>query len=195
MSGHSGMIVQKRMSFLASCVWAVASILITGIVSVAGISLYGLRIIDQRVGNALQLVPAVLEGLDNLPPMLADAIDQRRQPDYREQLAVDVAFSPAGSNEDSQPLLTVENNGDKTVGFLAVRVVVRDPRGRIVHEGTTNVATPVAVEGYREMPGPILPGAKRQITTGWVAGSEGLSAEIEITDVFVGPASRPQSST
>src|SRR5262245_65049268 len=92
MGGQSGMVVQKRMSFLASAVWALACVTVTGMVCVAGVAVHGLRIFDRRFDDTLGFVHQVLEGLDSLPPMLADAIDYRRQPEYREHLRVDVDF-------------------------------------------------------------------------------------------------------
>lgn len=191
MSGHNGMIVQKRMSFLASLVWGLAAILITALLSGTTVAIYALRVVDHKSDGALafaqQIVGELPEIAESLPPFLADTFDHRRAPEYTKQVHISVALEPDRDHPTRvRPVLHVDNRGDRTIAMLAVRLVMEDEQG-MVTQSIEYPATPVAfnVDHGRDLPGPIMPGGTCTFATRSLRlqRNDSLKARVEVTDL------------
>ncbi len=197
MATHTGTIVQqRRMGFFSSVVWSLAAIIMTTVGCAMIVVVYGMSIVDQRSESVLSIVERVAGELPNIAesPIIGEAIGHRL-PDYRDQLDVDVTFTEVqGRDKYMAPLLKIHNRGDRTIGFMAVRLLIRDGEGRLVDEMDRFAAFPVA--GLDDdLPGPILPGETRSLVTGWIGRGTGLEADIEISDIRVqGSAALPRAT-
>ena len=161
--GHT--VVHKRLSFLSILFLCLAGIVMTAIVSASGIVLYSLHVLDGKSDTVVELVQSAVEGLPelraSLPPVLADAIDDERRPDYLSSLNVSVRLLEG--DKDSQyrrAVVEVENEGDEVVSLLTLRVVGLDENGDPVWERNTCVATPLQIED--EWRGPLMPHETRR---------------------------------
>ena len=161
------------------------------IASATAVVLYSMRIIDHKSASLLNFAGNTVEGLPellkSLPPALADVLNDRRAPEYVGNLDVQVRFL-SDSDRGVQPVLTVKNNGNEVVSMLALRVAAIDNYGLPHNDCTQVVATPLALQGS-DWPGPIMPGATRQVV---LPGSRHLAkkgesfvAVVEIGDVRV----------
>lgn len=183
---------QKRMSPITALVLGGCAMGITGIVAGASVLLYTLSIANNKATDVIGLVEHTFDGLpellDSMPPIVSDALSDRRAPEYTSSVGVDVSFVPDSRGDYLRPSLTVKNNGEETLTFLAVRVAAIDDRGRAVEDWTEVVATPVAIDD--DWRGPLMPGNTRYIT---LHGSRRLGLDraqdlrgvVEITDVRV----------
>lgn len=179
-------IIVKR-GFLSTLAYGVSGVLITGIICGTGIGLYGLRMLDRKTGDltslAKEIVAAVPDIIDALPPVLADALNDRRDPGYRSDLEIDIAIRQDQDSSWQRPVVIVKNNGDQVVSLLGLRVVLVDEDGLPVEEESIFAATPLPCEdGWR---GPILPGETRKFSTRMYTHETGLTAEFEVTEIRV----------
>jgi len=182
-------VVRKRMSFLSVTVVSLAAIIVTTVVSASGVAVYALKIADGKadsvvglVGEALESLPEFLQGL---PPALADAIHDERQPGYRDQLDVTARLGDEdGGRRGRVIFVEVVNRGEETVSLLSMRLVGLDGDGDPVFEKNAWVATPLQIDD--DWRGPLLPHETRRIPIRCYYGTE-ESREIlaEITDIRV----------
>ena len=187
MGRSDGMVVYKKMSFLASLVWGVCSVIMVTVVCASGVVFYSLHIIDT---NSQALPGFITQTFGDLPnaiksiPILADALSDERRLDYVQSLDIKVDLTPDQHRGDGmRSVISVTNEGEEVVNWLSVRIVVRDYDGSIVDEHLQYVATPLSIDD--DVPGPLRPGANRQITCGWFPSSERLEAAYEVTEVRV----------
>jgi hypothetical protein len=189
--------VVRRGGFLTALVHGVFGLLIAVIICGAGVGLYAMNIVDRKADKVLNISGDVLESLpetlpqlvESLPPALADAINDVRDPAYRDKIDLDVRLgAPGGRHGAREVIIHANNRGDQTVTLLAVRVVLVDENEDPVRAVATYAATPLAIEN--EWRGPLMPGSER-ICSLHAWHSEGdLSPRVEITDLRVwrGPA-------
>ena len=179
-------IIHKRMSFLAVSAICLTSIIITAVVSAAGLGVYGLRILDRKsdglvglVGNLAKQLP---ELRDSLPPALYDAIDDERHPEYRSNLRVSVK-RVADDQRDRycRAVVEVENKGDQTISMLTLRIVALDKNGEPISERKTWVASPIQLED--DWRGPILPKETRRLVVRYFDAEETASFSQEVTEI------------
>ena len=187
MGRSDGMVVNKRMSFMASLVWGVCSVIMVTVVCVSGMVFYSLHIIET---NSQSLPGFITRTLGDLPnavrsiPILADAMNDERRMDYVQNLDIKLDLTHDPRREDGmRSVISVTNEGEEVLNWLGVRIVVRDRDGSIVDEHFRYVATPLSIDD--EVPGPLHPGANRQMTCGRFRSSDRLEAEYEITEVRV----------
>lgn len=186
-------IIIKR-GFFSTVAYGVSGVLITTIVCGSGLALYGMNLIDRKSGDltslSKELVAALPGILEALPPVLSDAVNDRRDPGYRSELDIKVVIAGDEDSSWRRPVLTVKNNGDEVVSLLAVRIVLLDEDGLPTSERGTYVATPLALENCEVWKGPILPGETRRISTNMYTDDSDVKVEIEVTEIRVwnGPA-------
>ncbi len=177
MSSVPAVIVRKG-GFLNGLFYGFFGFLITTVICATGVGIYGMRIADSKVVQVLSTterlvtgVPgwldALFEALPNwgeaLPPAMADALHDRRDPDYREHVDVAVRLVPGRYSEHRQrAVVEVVNNGTETISLMALRVVIADEDGVPAYERAVYVATPLTIED--EWRGPLLPGSTRKFT-------------------------------
>jgi hypothetical protein len=192
MEGRPQVVVQRR-SFLSTLAMSLGALGVTATLAVAAVVLYGMNIADRKSDSLAGVFETAIRGLPNLqkalPPVLADLLSDRRRPDYARQLVVSARLVPGEDGFGRRALIEVENKGSELVTLLSLRVVVLDEEGSPVAERNEWPATPIAVDD-NDWPGPLLPGAKRRVTTGfWHPRLDprvaGLNVEVEVTDIRV----------
>lgn len=189
MNRHSGTTVVQRGSFFSAFAYGLFGMLTALIVCAAGVGIYALNVVDRRVDTALTTSTGLLKSLpeilpeirEALPPALADTLADVRDPNYRSQLTVDTHLASIGRDDTREVVINVQNNGDKTVSLMALRIVLLDANNTPVHSLVTYAATPLTVD--QEWRGPILPGSMRRCGMYVYRCSPDLTPQIEITDV------------
>jgi len=127
---------------------------------------------------------------ESLPPVLADVLDDRRQPDYRSELEItaDATFIP-DRHDRVRTAVQVVNNGREVVSLLSLRVIVLNENNEIIAESNEWAATPIAADD--EWRGPLMPGSHRRFTASSYGRSfslssvSGLRTEVEVTDIRI----------
>lgn len=197
MSSSPAVIVNKGGMFTA-LVKGIFGLAMTLVICVTVLGVLGITTVNSNVGRILEggfgSVSAILDGSAEwqsiLPPAIADAVNDRRDIGYLENLGVAGTFVSVDEEEGSVAI-EVTNNGDKIVSLMTVRVLLADdsvPSAEFV----VPVATPLSIdcdEGWR---GPLLPGATRKIIEPvWrVHGEPELSYEVTEVRVWAGPIER-----
>lgn len=174
------------MGFMSVAALGLSSVLVTAIVCGTGITMYGLRVLDQKSDNLVDLVHEAAKSLPEiraaLPPALADAIDDVRAPEYRDELAISTDL---GEKQDRwgyrRATVKVENRGDKTVSLLSMRIVGLDKTGEPASEANVWAATPIQIED--DWRGPLLPRETRRVVVRAFCGDEVRTIEPEITEI------------
>ncbi len=164
MNGAPAVVVKKG-GALSALFYGISLVLTTGIISGSLLGLYGLRIFDRQfaaIGEAGEkLAEALPHWQEVLPPVLADALNDQRAPEYVGQLEIRTRLVP-GENEGRQRVLVeVTNRGDQAVSLLTLNLVFLDANDVPVFDRRTFVATPLALPD-REMRGPLYPGMQRR---------------------------------
>ena len=117
-----------------------------------------------------------------MPPSVKDALNDRRAPEYRDQLDVSARLARV----DGRQVVGVEvvNNGSEIVSLLPLRVVLEDADGTPLREMAVYAATPLLI--CDEWPGPVLPGAgPRKVTQHVCCPNAATKVTFEITDLRV----------
>ncbi len=197
-------VVQRRRSFLSTVALGLSGVIVTTLLCVTTIVLYGASIIDAKTGNIFEFAEAVVQGLpelaESLPPAIADVLNDRRQPDYADQLDVSVSLADDTHRRGIRPVVVVRNKGDEVVSLLSMRIVVMNEDGEPLSELNEWAATPFAAD--HDWRGPLLPGAQRRFATnhrfvGKSLSADHLEVDYEITDIRVweGNETRPTTLT
>ena len=178
----------KRISAFGALVFGVTAVAITVIASGAAIVFYGMSIVDRKTDSVTETLKSVLEELPAiraaLPPVLADAVNDERRPDYARQLKIDVGLNPKTDRIGRPyPVISIENTGDQLVSMLALRVVAVDSRRNPLREWTEYLATPLAIED--EWRGPLLPGSTRRAILSRPCPKDTAAVECEVTELRV----------
>jgi len=133
--------------------------------SITAVTLYGMKIVDGKASNLIELVRNTLDNVPeiiaSLPPAVGDALNDRRAPEYAKSLDVQASLSPSGRGNGLRAVAAITNNGDKVVSMLAIRVVALDRSEAPVEEWTDVVATPIAVDD--QWRGVLMPGETRHV--------------------------------
>ncbi len=188
-------VVYRKRSFLSTLALGFSALLVTLAIGCASIILYGMNIADRKTENLVELVQQAVRGLPelekSLPPVLADVLSDRRQPDYRRSISLAARLVAEGGT--LHPVLEIKNEGQEVVSLLSMRVVVLDDKGEPVAEWTVWGATPFAADD--DWRGPLLPGATRRFAVRGRRQARGgrplegrleaLRAEAEITDIRI----------
>ncbi len=176
MGRSDGMVVNKKMSFLASLVWGTCSVIIVAVVCASSVAFYCLHIVEKSIDDLPSIVKKV--------PMLRDALSSERRIDYINDLDIKIDFTDHPDYEDyMRAVATITNGGQELVSWLSIRVVVSDDLGNVLDEDVEMIATPVALDD--ELPGPLVPGRTRRFTICTFKRSDHPSAQYEVTDLRV----------
>ena len=185
---HSGpSVVVHKGGFLASVARGFFTLLTVLVICVSGLAGAGLWLVNRHMDRFASVGTEVLRLLPDwqaaLPPALADAVHDRRAPEYREQLQLTARVIPGDSSDEPKLMLEVVNRGPQTVTMLAARVdFERD--GVPVHTRLEYVITPLAID-KAEWPGPLLPGETRRIVRRLKSADPGASLRIETCELRV----------
>jgi hypothetical protein len=188
-------VVQKRIGFLPAVALGGSAVLITSILCATGIVGYSLAILNHRSGSLLALGKSAIAGLPelkkSLPPVLADAIEDERRPEYVDQIEVAGRLVPDSENPELyRVVLEVKNTGKNVVSLLPLHTVLSDADGSPLREWIEYAATPIAVDN--EWRGPLMPGAVRQIRTDMRSRKADRRVSCEISDLRVWTRTRAQ---
>jgi len=187
-------ITYKRHTFLSALAMGLCALAITIILSGTAVVIYGMHFVGDKseklvssfIEDAIQGLPVLQK---SLPPVLADLLDDRRQPDYCTQLEIRARTSV---QEDRHGRICTEikvtNNGKEVVSLLSLRIVVLDLRDEILAELNEWAATPFAAD--EDWRGPIMPGSSRRFSSSCYGASrhfslDNVKTEVEITDIRV----------
>lgn len=197
-SGPYSQAVIVRRGFFASLASGFFMFLSVAVVCAAGLGFYGMNVLDRHAATVIGIGNSFLLNLpdweNKLPPILADALRDRRDPAYRDQIDTSVSVVTTDSRDRGGVAVVIaENKGKSTISYLVARIVLRDESGVPVHGFTTHLATPMAFDN-NDARGPILPGSKREIPIR-VRDERVKSATLELTDLrtFVEKASETDS--
>jgi hypothetical protein len=197
---HSHITVRKH-SFLSSAAAGLSAIVITVVVSLTVVVLYGVHLASEKSDRVISLAESAVRGLPEfrqaLPPALSDMLDDRRQPDYGRELAIEARIvSRPDYHGRTMTAVEITNNGQEVISLLSLRVVLLDGNGVLLTESQEWAATPFAAD--HDWRGPIMPGSKRRFLCSGarlddVGPLDEVRPEIEITELRVwnGPQMRP----
>lgn len=195
-------ITYRRHTFLSALALGISAIAIALIVSCTVVIIYGMHFAGEKSEQFVALVEDAVRGLPtlqkSLPPVFADILDDRRQPDYSSQLEITAktTSSPEQSGR-ARTSFTVVNNGPEVVSLLSLRVVVLNGVGEIVSESNEWAATPFAADD--DWPGPLMPGSRRYFSCAHsasrVMSMEDLATEVEVTDIRIWSGAKDSAAT
>lgn len=183
--GHT--VFVRRHGFLSSLVLGVCGMVSISVICATAVGLYGLYIVDDKiedfVGSSPDLIEALSDWQQTLPPALTDAINDRRDLSYIPK--VDATIELLGEDSRSTtPVVEVVNRGDKVITLLSMRVTVEDDEGIPTREMTVYAATPLSIDS--DWRGPLLPGSKRRFAVrSSRLGRDAAVASLEITELRV----------
>ncbi len=163
MSSHAPVVVRKG-GFLSSLVLGLFGTIAVVVICTAAVVIYGMNLVDRKFDQIVRLTPEMLQTLEDwqsfLPPVLSDALRDRRDPAYREQVEMSVDFLIDDNGLGKAPVLSIDNTGQETISLLGVRIVVENNAGTPLRDWVEYPVTPLALE--HEWPGPLLPGSDRR---------------------------------
>ena len=183
-------IIYKRHTFLSALAMGLSAIIIAFIVSCTVVIIYGMNFAGNKSEEVVALAEKAISGLpelqEALPPVLADMLDDRRQPDYVTQLDITASTILLPADKGTvKTTIEVANNGKEVVSLLSMRVVVLTSQNEIITESNEWGATPIAAD--HDWRGPLMPGSKRYFVTSHKAlpvfSADEIKTEVEITDI------------
>ncbi len=179
----------KRRSFLSTVALGISGVTMTLLLCVTMIAIYSVSVIDRKTGDVFEFAEVAVHSLpqlaESLPPVLADVLNDRRDPGYAENIEVSVTLASSSSRRGVRPIITVHNKGAEVVSLLSMRVVVVNSDGEPISEMNEWAATPIAADDDHWR-GPLLPGAERRFSTNHsFVGKNDLGVEYEITDIRI----------
>ena len=200
MHGSPGVVVNKG-GFFSSLAKGLFGTIMVIVLCGTALGLYGMRIADTKAtlltNKAEAILDHVLETLprwqEAMPPQIADALLDRRAPDYHDSVEVNAWLARAGRHD--VVVVEVNNTGDEIVSMLPLRVVVEDDDGVPVFEHSFYAVTPLNF-GCNEWPGPLWPQSEpRKIRQRAWNVPKDAKVTVEITDLRVAlPASKGGTS-
>ena len=186
-------IIYKRHTFLSALAMGVSAVIIAFIVSCTVVIIYGMHFASNKSEELVTLAEEAIRGMPELqkalPPVLADMLNDRRQPDYSSQLTITptTTLLPA-DNGTVKTRIEIVNNGKQVVSFLSLRLVVLTSNNEVITESDEIAATPIAA-GNERWRGPLMPGSHRYLVVSRgslpVYSADELKPEIEITDIRI----------
>lgn len=208
-------VVVRRAGFFTSIVRGVFGLLITSVVCVSALGLYGMHIFDRKGEHLFDLARTVGENLPEwqaaLPPALSDALSDRRDVQYRDKLSVTTKVKLDAARElphdrrrwlcddenDTRVIVEITNNGTETVSLLALRLTMFDDDGDAIGDWAAYGATPLTLEN-RSWRGPLQPGATRVIVerprhVGTIAKAKADVTEVRVWDPRVAEQARAEA--
>lgn len=199
MSGSPSVIVNKG-GFLSSLVRGVFGTIMVVVICGTALGLYGMRMVngkaDMLVENGVRITERLLEALPEwqkaMPPQVADALVDRRAPDYRDQ--VEVTARVVNDRGNDVVVVEVTNHGDEIISMLPLRVVMEDSDGVPIMQESVYAVSPVQI--CDEWPGPLWPNSgprKIKLADYRFRGVHNANATVEITDLRVAMAVEVES--
>lgn len=176
-------VIVKKGGFLATVARGLFGSVMVVVICGTVLGVYALRTVDRHVTSLFQSVASAWpEWQKALPPVLSDAVNDRRAPEYRESVNVTARVEATGKDDDQRVLvLQVANKGQQTISLLALHVVLENDRDVPVRDFSVFAATPLAIE--HDWRGPLFPGETRKIVERLHDVSGAVKAEVETTEL------------
>lgn len=207
-----GAVVVRRDGFFTAIVKGVFGVVVVLIVCGTALGVFGIAKLDQNFrAAAAGLLATLPEWQKSLPPAIADALSDKRVPEYRKSLQIEAKIVAADKDADDEDegtsdrpshrhrrgieapatmVMTVTNNGEETISMLALRVLAVDGRDVPRWNESVYAATPVALD--RDWTGPLLPGATRTLSfCVWGEGAADWKPAVEISDIRISVPREP----
>ncbi len=191
MSTMPAVIVRKG-GFLSAFFNGLFGLLIVIVVCAGGLGFYALHIVDGKVDSAFAIASDVVSGLPewqrSLPGLVAETLDDRRAPDYREQITITVETKPSPENSSREvTVVDVANEGSETITVLALNVTLENANGVPISERRVYAATPIMID-EDDWRGPLLPAESRRFVVhhyGRCGGDHptGLEATVSVAEI------------
>lgn len=196
-------ITYKKHTFLSALAMGFSAVLITLIISSTAVVIFGIHFAGDKSELLISLAEDAVRGLPelqkNLPPILADVLDDRREPEYCKQLEITTNTTFLQDRHGMlRTAIQVVNNGQEVVSLLSLRVVVLNEGNEILAESNEWAATPFAAED--DWRGPLMPGSSRRFIayhgrTSPFSYIDDLKTEVEITDIRIWNGNKNPSIT
>ena len=159
-------IIVKKGGFFSSLFTGVFGLLITVVICASGLGFYALHTANRTVtglfGIGGQMMAGLPEWQKNMPPMLAQLLDERRAPDYRDDMEISAKLlTDQTVSKNGAILVTVTNQGPETVMVLALTMTLENTDGVPLVERRVYAATPITID-EDEWRGPLLPSETRK---------------------------------
>lgn len=160
-------VVVNKGGFLAALVKGIFGTIMVVVACGTALGLYGIHVAHKLVGipvETLAHLPDALQSLpewESFPPLLADALNDSRNLEYRKSIEIKSECRPIKARHDGGNVVAIDvtNRGDKTVSLMSVRVLVED-EGPYFLSDSLMAATPL---GIADWPGPLPPGETRRL--------------------------------
>lgn len=183
----------RRHTFLSSLAMTLGAVVVTLLISCTVVALYAVHLASEKSERVITLAQDAVRGLPeftkSLPPALSDMLDDRREPQYCNELAISAkVVSQPDPHRGLRTEIEITNNGDAVVSLLSLRIIILDDKEQLLCESQEWAATPVAADdGWR---GPIMPGSRRRFVCHggcpWeVDPADALNTQVEITELRV----------
>jgi hypothetical protein len=179
-------VIYKKHTFFSTLITGLVLLIITLVISITVLLIYGMHFVGEKSEAIISIAQNAVQGLpafqESLPPLLADILNDHREPDYRDKLEITVQPTVPPNNRGAiGAAVKVVNNGFEVVTLLSLRLVVLNSKGEILTESNEWVVTPFAIEN--DWPGPLMPGSVRYFASSRrsvypVPSSDELRAEI-----------------
>jgi hypothetical protein len=170
-----------------------SAVLITLIISSTAVVIFSIHFAGDKSEMLISLAEDAVKGLPelqkNLPPILADVLDDRREPEYCKQLEITTNTTFLQDRHGMlRTAVQVVNNGREVVSLLSLRVVVLNEDNEILAESNEWAATPFAAED--DWRGPLMPDSSRRFIAYHGGPSSfysinNIKTEVEITDIRI----------
>jgi hypothetical protein len=186
-------ITYRKHTFLSALVTGLSALAITLVISCTVVIIYGMNFAGDQSEKIASFVEGAIRGLpelqESLPPVFADMLNDRREPDYSTQLEITAKTTLLPErNERVRTAVKVVNNGEEVVSLLSLRIVVLNENDEILAESNEWAATPFAAE--HNWRGPLMPGNDRYFASSDsgafpVSSLNDYRTEVEITDIRI----------
>jgi len=177
-------------TFLSSFVSGLSCIIVTLIICITIIIIYGIHMTGKKsqefvtlMQNTIQDLPAIQE---SLPPVVSDILNNKREVEYRDQIEINT--KPIVNQQDGRlgASVTILNKGPKVVSLMSLRIVVLNNNDDVLSEINEWVVTPVA--GKDNWPGLLMPNSQRYLSSfgqspSYTTNINDLKTRVEITEI------------
>jgi hypothetical protein len=168
--GKVAPVVVHRRSFASALVLGFFGTLCVLIICGASVAIYGMKMVNDKLDELIAISPEALTAVTSwqeaMPPAVTDALQDRRMPQYRNQVEIHTELVRDWRTERQIPVVEVTNNGDQVISLMSLRLLIQDEDLVPIEELTIYAATPLAMDS--QWRGPLLPGSKRRFKAGHI---------------------------
>lgn len=152
-------VIVKKGGFLAATATGFFTLLTVGVICATALGYRGMNLVSDHGEEVEKMICRLGEQLpkwrETMPPAVVEALDDHRDADFVKNLEIEDRL--VERRGDSSIVLTVKNNGNAVVTFLALNIQTEDNDGVPLGVSTVWVATPFALD-EPQFRGPLLPG-------------------------------------